>query len=420
MSASNGLYRYREVIDLIEDQVGADIPRDVIKVAVEELDDPAATEGLQVDLREIGDVDQTGVDFMAVVESSSPADELRTRLFGVDDGGNLAELQVEELGTNLGGTETAAVTKLSEVLETVANTEARVSLYAEDDAGNLNEVQAEEINTSLGGAETGVVTATARALAEVGGTEVRMRHLGLDDGGTLQEVQAEALNTGVAAGTIGEVTYLARALNSQDLDEFISRVTDSTGTQIDPLTQDPLQTVANDELRSRVFGPDAGGTLQQVNAEAFDTALAATDIGIATYVARALNDIGSDELVSRITDSAGTQINPATNDDQPNYFDDDINSVDLSGGDFTIAETDVRGTGDIIIKVESSDNETFTVTLEWTDGAGNVLYTQEPAEATDVTDSNLKFNVASDHFQLTITDTSSAAQNIINGTVNVH
>lgn len=31
------------------------------------------------------------------------------------------------------------------------------------------------------------------------------------------------------------LTYLSRALNSNSLDEFVSRVTDSTGTQIDPM-----------------------------------------------------------------------------------------------------------------------------------------------------------------------------------------
>lgn len=53
-------------------------------------------------------------------------------------------------------------------------------------------------------------------------------------------------------------TKLQHALASEDLDEFITRVTDSTGTQIDPLNQDALQTVAADELRSRLH--DSTGT----------------------------------------------------------------------------------------------------------------------------------------------------------------
>lgn len=122
-----------------------------------------------------------------------------------------------------------------------------------------------------------------------------------------------------------------------------------------------------------------------------------------------------------VEDTGGSQVNPATNDDQPNWYDEDIINYDLVGsGDFTISEPNVRGTGDIIIKVDSADDNTFTVTLEWTDGNGTVLYSQSPAEGTNVTNANLKFNTASDHFQLTITDTSAAGQNTINGTVNVH
>lgn len=253
----------------------------------------------------------------------------------------------------------------------------------------------------------------------------------LAEGGVIQALVTDPDGNALtdALGNVGddnirvslEADNLATAL---DIDiEEIGGQAQSAVDVADAIDQieDALQTTATDELRSRLLGLDGGGTLQQVNVEAFDTALSATDFGIATYAGRALNDIGQDELVSRVTDSTGSQVDPATNDDQPNWFDDDIVSYDLVGtGDYTIAETNVRGTGDVIIKVSSADAETFTVTLEWTDGSGNVLYSQSPAEAGDVTDANLKFNVGSDNFQLTITDTSGAGQNNINGTVNFH
>jgi hypothetical protein len=126
--------------------------------------------------------------------------------------------------------------------------------------------------------------------------EQRIRLYAEDDNGDLNEIQAESLSTGVADDTYAQITYLARALDSKSLDEFVSRVTDSNGTQIDPLTQDATEAVGNTELRTRVLGPDAAGTLQQANVEAFDTGLAATDIGLATYTARSLEGVGQDHV----------------------------------------------------------------------------------------------------------------------------
>jgi len=285
--------KYTQIIDYVVDQVGADVDRDLLKVAIGAQDDPST---LDQNIKSIGGTDQSGGDLIAALQSVSADDELRLRLFAEDDGGNLSEIQGEELGTTLSGTETAVITSMAEVLETVGNTEARMTVYAEDSTGALQQIQAGSLGTAPNGTETAVVTIIARALAEVGQTEVRTRVHGLDDADTLQEAQVESLASGIGDGTYVQLTYLARALNSKSLDEFVSRVTDSTGSQIDPLTQDSTQAVGNTELRSRVFGPDSAGALQQVNTEAFDTALAATDIGLATYMARALEGIGEDHL----------------------------------------------------------------------------------------------------------------------------
>lgn len=204
---------------------------------------------------------------------------------------------------------TADGEQLTDALASIGDDSLRVSFEEDNLTSNLNmDIQ------EIGGQAQSAVDVANRidqiqdALNSQGSDEVRVRILGEDDTGTLQESQVEALDTAVAAGTFGEITYLARALNSQGIDEFVSRVTDSNGAQIDPLTDAVLQSNAGDELRSRMFGPDAGGTLQQVNAESFDTALATTDIGVATYVARALDSQGQDELVSRITGADGVQV----------------------------------------------------------------------------------------------------------------
>lgn len=100
--------------------------------------------------------------------------------------------------------------------------------------------------------------------------------------------------------------------------------------------------------------------------------------------------------------------------------DTDINNHDLISSDFTIAETNVSGLAELVLAIESIDTNTFTVTVDWTDGSGNVLYSESPVELTDATDITALFVVKSNHFQLTVTDTSGATQNRIDGTVNVH
>jgi len=300
--ARNFERKYRQVIDYVENQVGTDIDRDLLKVAIGAQDTSGA---LDFNVEEIAGVSQSGGDLIAALQSTTDDDELRLRLFAEDESGNLAEIQGEELGTSLGGTETAVVTKMAEVLETVAGTEARVSIYAQDNAGNLSEIQAGPLDAAPGGAETAVMTVIARALSEVGNSEVRTRVLGEDNGGNLQEAQVEALDSGVSADTYAQLTYLARALNSQGLDEFVTRVADSTGSQIDPLGAGVTRSVDDDYLQSVFHGVDSAGTLQEAGVEAMDTGVPDATVAQLTYLARALRSQHLDELQTReVSDAA--------------------------------------------------------------------------------------------------------------------
>lgn len=87
------------------------------------------------------------------------------------------------------------------------------------------------------------------ALNDVGEDEYRVRLFGLNSDGDLLEVQAIELDESAEDGSFGQLTYLARALNSQSIDELVARVTDSDGSQIDPMTADPLASVGDDEVR---------------------------------------------------------------------------------------------------------------------------------------------------------------------------
>lgn len=97
-----------------------------------------------------------------------------------------------------------------------------------------------------------------------------------------------------------------------------------------------------------------------------------------------------------------------------------IVGVDLTTGDYALGTATVPGAAEAVIVASSRDNATFTISVEWQDEAGNTLYTEQPQTATDAVDASLSFPVASDHINVTITDTSSSAQNTIDGSINVH
>jgi hypothetical protein len=236
---------------------------------------------------------------------------------------------------------------------------------------------------------------------------------GTDDDGNLLEFQAEQLDQGVASTVNGQVTYLARALESQGLDEFVSRVTDSSGTQIDPATdalEDALKSNDTDEFVSRVTGADG----VEVQEEAMDTAIAAGDVGLLTYLARSLDSVGQDELVSRLTDSTGTQINP---DQSPDYPDDQTVGHDLIGtGDLTIGPVSVARSEALVVAANSTDGNSFDVTVDWEDGSGNVFQAEAAADIglNGVTEDWARLVRKGPQAVVTVTDTSGAGSNNVN------
>lgn len=193
----------------------------------------AATE----DGRLIISMQSQGGDSLTDALQDVATDELRTRIFGVDDGGNLVEANLDTLDATLAGTENALITQLANALEDVGADELRSRIF--DTTGTAIDPATDALEDALKSNDT---------------DEMVVRLTGAD--GT--EIAEEALDTGVAGTDVGVLTYLSRALNSQDLDEFITRVTDSSGTQIDPLTQDPLQSVGSDQLRVDLQNNNAG------------------------------------------------------------------------------------------------------------------------------------------------------------------
>jgi hypothetical protein len=116
-----------------------------------------------------------------------------------------------------------------------------------------------------------------------------------------------------AAGEL--VTTLGGPIEGEDVEHLRTAVygEDPAGDLIKLALDEAGQLDVTLEAESvSLEGEDAGGVVQDVNADALQNALAGTDIGLATWSARALESLGVDEVRSRLHDSAGTQIDPAT------------------------------------------------------------------------------------------------------------
>jgi hypothetical protein len=364
--------------------------------------------------------------------------EMRVRVFGEDQEGNLLEIGGETLSDTISNNENGLVTYLARALDSVSNDEVRTIQLGTDTNGSPEKIIAEQLDTAVNATDVGQLTYAARALnssgldefvtrvtdsagnqidplnqdilESVGNDEARTRLFGPDDGGALQQAQVEALNNSPAAGTYAQVTYLARALNSQDLDEFITRVTDSGGAQIDPLNQDALDSVANDELRSLLMGTDTGGADQKLIAEQLDTAVANTDVALLTWLARALNSVGVDELVARTTDSSGNQ------QDLQQTASAYENGTALAANSEVASTLVAPGGSNIHGKVESSGQ--YSVEARYQDDQGNTIFTETIANAvaggtvTNIGPNSNAVAPASDHVVIAVTDGSGADQTV--------
>jgi len=281
--------------------------------------------------------------------------------------------------------ESSAGNRLTDSLESEGDDEQRIRLYAEDDAGNLADIQAEELGTALDGTETALVTKLSEILESVADDQARVSLYGEDDTGTLEAVQIGALDSALNGTESAIATVLSRALDE----------------------------VGNTEVRMRTLGEDDTGTLQEAQVEALDTGVAGGTFGQLTYLARALVSQGQDELVSRITDSDGTQVDPAL---ATRYLDSQTVGHDLiASGDITIVGPVERGTA-VTIAVTSTDNNPFSVSVEWEDDSANVFQTESAADIglDTITEDYARLVRKSPWVSITVTDESGAAENKIN------
>lgn len=401
---------------------GEDPAGDLIKLALDEAGQ------LDVTL-EAESVSLEGEDAGGVVQDVN-ADALQNALAGTDIGlatwsaRALESLGVDEVRSRLhdsAGTQIdPATTALEDALQANAADEFRVRVAGEDGV----QVAEEALDTGVAAADVGLLTYLARALNSVGQDHLVVQENGAIDvsAATVSVQEATALDVSAATVPVEQQTpvgiedtggvqidpatgALENALQANAADEFRARVHDSAGAQLDPLNQDSLQTVGDDELRARLFGPDAGGVLQQVIAEQLDTAVAATDVGLLTWEARALNTVGQDELVARVTDATGSQV--------------DVKDSDAAFEDTTALAANGEVTNRLVAQGGQSVNGrvvstgSYDVEARWQDDTGTTLFTETVAAGVAAdTETDLDLTPQSSHVEIAVVDQSGADQNV--------
>lgn len=104
---------------------------------------------------------------------------------------------------------------------------------------------------------------------------------------------------------------------------------------------------------------------------------------------------------------------------EANQYDDDIIGQDVAQNPVNTGEQNISGSNEVSGDIEVNDGGDANVTIEWTDGTGTVVTTQEPVELQGVTGTSgndFNFVTKSTHFRLKIDGTS----NDVDATVNAH
>lgn len=142
----------------------------------------------------------------------------------------------------------------------------------------------------------------------------------------LSEQSLAELDVNVVSPDVLDVDLAEQSVGDLGVDLSTVGGTDQTGADIaaaiDALA-DALASAGTETLQTEqqspvaIEGDDDGGTTATVQADTLDAALAGGEAAVITYPARALASVGADELVARVADADGTQVNPLAEDDLP-------------------------------------------------------------------------------------------------------
>jgi hypothetical protein len=379
MSQSD-LYKYQSNIDYLGDFPGADVEKNRVLTTLEE-----STAKLDIESRVGRTLGTVGVN---------------------DTGDSQIDPATEGTLSTVADLADALASNGGDTLRTDATLDAEtVAIEGDDDDGNTVEANIETLSQAVTDPD-GLVTYLARALQQYGDDQLRV------------DIENEGVDMASETTLSSADTYLGNldgALQSQASDEMrvdlrtddVGLATESTLSSVDSGVEnldDATQTQANDQLRVDIETNNA-----DVATESSLTSEQAREI--ATWTAGTLG-VEQQSPVA-VEDSGGTTVDPAVSTD---YLDHQTSAHDLATADLTIGPGAVeRGTA-VTIAATSTDNNTFSVSVEWVDGSGN---TYQSESATDigldsVTEDYARLVRKAPQVQITVTDTSGAAQNLVN------
>lgn len=115
-----------------------------------------------------------------------------------------------------------------------------------------------------------------------------------------------------------------------------------------------------------------------------------------------------------VEDSEGTQIDP---DLSPEYPDDQTTEHDLiDDGDLTIGPVPVQRAGELVISANSTDDNEFSVSIDWVDDDGNIFQSESETdiEMESITQDWSRLVRKGPRAEVTITDESGGDSNRVN------
>jgi hypothetical protein len=316
-----------------------------------------------------------------------------------------------------------------------------VALEGDDGAGTYGEVyrRGNALRASLEADEVGLATESsltseqAREVAtwSAGTLAVEQQTpVGVEDsGGTQVDPATEGSLTSEQAREVA--TWSAGTLPVEQ--QTPVGVEDSSGGQVDPATEGTLASRLTRELEA----DDGSGTYAPIhrNANALTAAIVEWSAGtllvqedtpldvsastVSIQEDTALDVSGATVPVEQQTpvaveDSAGTQIDPSI---KPEYINYQAAGHDTVGaGDLTIGPRRVnRGTA-VIIAATSTDDNAFSVSVEWVDSSGNTYQSESAADIgmNSITEDYARLVRKGPQAEVIATDESGAAQNLVN------
>ena len=387
---SNSDRKYQRAVSYIEDQIGADVNRGLLKVAL------------------------TEQDIETVAIESLPNDEVRTRVYGTGPGGEKNELSVVQLDDAIPPTEMVQPTYLARALQS-ENIDELISRVTDSD-GNQIDPLTNRVTSSVGGDSVRVATPSP---IDVSASEVDVdlasQSLSLVSTG-LEQISGQVQSAVDVADQIDKIQNILSGQTLTITDDGNFTIVDSGGNVIEePLdVSDAVVTVTDDGSLS------VSNVVSVQEDSPIDVSASEIDVNLSTQTVSPLTvtDDGGFNIVDStdtiIEEPVGTSIEADSTVDYPNetVVGEDI----IANGDLTIGPLAVEGTSALVVSANSADGNVFSVSLDWVDGSGNI-YQEESAsdlELASVSQDWSRVVRKAPKVEVTVTDESGATQNNVN------